>query len=304
MLLLRSNEKMSYAKAAGLVLVTGASTGIGRAVAMHLGELGFHVLAGVRKAFDAESVEEEGRVRKIDLRAVTLDITSPAEVATSVERVKHIVGETGLRALVNNAGTCVIGPTEFVSLDDWRKQFEVNLFGQIAMTQAMLPLLRQHAQWHGTGTARIVLMSSVSGRISQPMLAPYTASKHALEAVGDSLRLELRRTGIGVSLIEPGAIQSEIWTKGQSQVSQFAQGTPAFSMYAPELQGVEHAAKTSMINAIDAQHVARAVGKAITKKSAPPRIVVGSDAKFGTLLKRVLPTSVMDRLIARVFSGK
>jgi len=292
--------------AAGLVLVTGASTGIGRAIAMHLGSIGFHVLAGVRKPFDAESVEEEARVRKADVRATQLDITDAEQVKACVVLVRQIVGKTGLRGLVNNAGTCVIGPAEFVSIDDWKKQFDVNVFGQIAMTQAMLPLLRQYSQWNqsvrrGSSIARIVLMSSIAGRISQPMLAPYTASKHALEAIGDSLRFELRRSGVGVSLIEPGAVESDIWSKGKQQAGQFAPGTPADAVYGPELRAVEQAARTSMSGAIDAAHVARAVARAMLSSSTPSRIVIGRDAKVGAMLKRFMPTWAMDRLIARVF---
>ena len=291
--------------ATGLVLVTGASTGIGRSTATHLASLGFRVLAGVRKDLDAQIIEGEARKNGHDIRPLLVDVTDAESIARSALRVREIVGETGLRALVNNAGIVVVGPAEFVSLDDWRRQFEVNLFGQIAMTQAMLPILRQHAVWNKSsgkrnGTTRVVMMSSISGRLSQPMMSPYTASKHALEAVSDSLRLELRRQGIGVSLVEPGAIKSEIWGKGSAEATRYTPESSARVIYGPELDAVTKAATKSMESAIDPIRVAWAVEQCLMKSNPPTRIVVGKDAKLGVLLQQFMPAWAMDLILSKI----
>jgi NAD(P)-dependent dehydrogenase (short-subunit alcohol dehydrogenase family) len=171
-------------------LVTGASSGIGRACALRLVSSGWRVLAGVRRSGDAPKGTQE----------VLLDVTNPEHVHAVAERVDELHG------LVNNAGIAVAVPLEFIPLDELRRQFEVNVFGQVAVTQALLPQLRR-------SKGRIVFVGSIAGKSALPFLGPYAASKHALEAIADSLRVELQPFGVGVSIVEPGTIKTPIWTK-------------------------------------------------------------------------------------------
>jgi NAD(P)-dependent dehydrogenase (short-subunit alcohol dehydrogenase family) len=172
------------------VLVTGASSGIGEASAVRLARAGWRVLAGVRKAGDAPAGTEE----------VLLDITNGGQVGAVADGVEELHG------LVNNAGIALAAPLEFLPLDELRRQLEINVTGQVAVTQALLPALRR-------ARGRIVFMGSIAGRSSLPFLAPYAASKHALEAVADALRIELGPWGIGVTIVEPGTIKTPIWAR-------------------------------------------------------------------------------------------
>src|SRR5688500_10451554 len=172
------------------VVVTGASSGIGEAPARMLAQRGLDVLAGVRKDADAERVG--GLHDRVE--AVKVDVADEASVAALAERV----GDAGLAGLVNNAGISVSGPLEFVPLEEWRRQLEVNVIGQVAVTQALLPALRR-------ARGRIVNIGSVGGRVAIPLLSPYNASKFALEGITDSLRRELRPLGVHVAIVEPGA---------------------------------------------------------------------------------------------------
>src|SRR5574341_29762 len=178
------------------IVITGASTGIGEACALYLDELGYRVFAGVRRPSDGETLKAKASAR---LTPVVMDVTDVASIDRAVETVKQAVGSVGLAGLVNNAGIGVGGPLEVVPLADLRKQFEVNVIGQVAVTQAFLPLLRQ-------GRGRIVNMGSIAGRVVMPFMGPYSASKFALEALTDAMRLEFQPWGIQVSIVEPGAI--------------------------------------------------------------------------------------------------
>ena len=187
------------------VVITGCSTGIGRASALRMDSIGWRVFAGVRKEADAESLSKAGSSRLVPL---ILDVADQATIDASRKTVASELVDGALHGLVNNAGITVQGPLEYLPLDEMRKQMEVNVTGQIAVTQAFLPYLR-------TARGRIVFMSSIAGRApALPFIAPYSASKKALEAIGESLKVELMADGIGVSLIEPGSIATEIWEKG------------------------------------------------------------------------------------------
>ena len=191
-------------------LITGSSTGIGRETALHLAGLGWRVLAGVRKEADGRSLAEEAKSRGLagPVEPVIIDITKPEQIEAAATQAANAAGARGLDALINNAGIPIVGPVESLGMDRWRHQFEVNFFGHIAVTRAMLPLLR-------VARGRVVLVSSIAGLIGQPFLSPYSASKHALEALGDALRIELAPDGIGITLLEPGAIKTPIWKRGE-----------------------------------------------------------------------------------------
>ena len=176
------------------VVVTGASSGIGEACALRLDKLGFRVFAGVRREADSEALKRKASDRLIP---IFLDITEASSIAAAVDVVAAAVGEAGLSGLVNNAGVVIAGPLEFLPLDQICKQFEVNVIGQITVTQAFLPLVRQ-------GHGRLVNIGSLAGRVAMPFIGAYSASKFAMEALTDALRVELRPWKIRVSLIEIG----------------------------------------------------------------------------------------------------
>ena len=274
----------------GAVLISGASTGIGRACAEHLDSLGFTVLAGVRKESDADSLRGGGSGRT---RPLMLDVTDSDSIASAMRTVGEAF-PAGLAGLVNNAGISVGGPLEFVPIDEWRRQLEVNLIGPVAVTQAALPALRK-------ARGRIVNMTSIGGRLASPFLGPYNASKYALEAVNDVLRLELRQFGIEVAAVEPGAVVTPIWEKGRALAEHATATMPAEAL---EFYGAGFEAMSKFISlgertGVPALEVARAVEHALTASRPKTRYVVGRDAKIRLLLTRLLPTRVMDRIVAR-----
>jgi NAD(P)-dependent dehydrogenase (short-subunit alcohol dehydrogenase family) len=276
----------------GSVLVTGASTGIGEACALGLDGSGHTVFAGVRREVDGERLREKASER---LEPVLLDVTDPSQIAAVAEHVDRSVGGGGLSGLVNNAGVAVGGPLEFLALDEWRTQFEVNVFGQIAVTQALIPLLRR-------AVGRIVFIGSLSGRVSTPLMAPYGASKHAIEAVGESLREELRPWGMHVAVVEPGAIRTPIWDKGRSTADQLEATLPAAARqrYGDGFDKVRGLIDQQERDGIPAERVAAAVEHALFARRPRYRYLVGTDARVAGTLKRLLPDKVMARLVAQL----
>ena len=271
------------------VVVTGASTGIGEASARHLAQLGFDVFAGVRRDEDAERARERG------LRPLRIDVTDLDSLEAARAEVADAVGERGLAGLVNNAGVAVSGPLEFVPIEELRRQLDVNLVGQVAVTQRFIALLR-------TGRGRIVNISSIGGRVALPLAGPYAASKFALEAVSDSLRRELRPWGIGVSVIEPGGVKTPIWAKGKQAANEMLRRMPPEAM---ELYGElaarirSEADKIETERGIPPEEVAEQVAHALTANKPKTRYVVGRDARMRAALARRLPDRAMDALIAR-----
>jgi NAD(P)-dependent dehydrogenase (short-subunit alcohol dehydrogenase family) len=270
------------------VVVTGASSGIGRATAEALGARGFQVLAGVRSAADGERVAAAG------VEPVILDITKPADVAALADRVGDAAGARGLRALVNNAGVTVNAPVETLPMDEWRRQFEVNFFGQVAMIQALLPALRDAG-------GRVVNVSSIGGRVAGPTFGAYAASKFALEAMSDSLRREVAPMGVGVVVIEPGSVATPIWEKGTSTALALAESTdPALrERYAAlETAMLEQAAAMAR-GGIPPEAAASVIVGAIEARRPRARYLVGRDAKVTARMARILPDRVLDALVAR-----
>jgi len=193
----------------------------------------------------------------------------------------------------------VVGPVEFVPIDRWRRQFEVNVLGVVAVTQAMLPMLRTAAD--AMEAARIVVIGSIAGRVAQPIVGPYCASKHALEAVAGALRLELKDQGIQTSLIEPGAIKTEIWGKAQESALEATADSPARQWYGPMIDAVAARASEAAGRAIDADRVARVIQRCLEQRHAPARVLVGRDAIFGACLRAVLPDRWFDFALAKAF---
>jgi NAD(P)-dependent dehydrogenase (short-subunit alcohol dehydrogenase family) len=272
--------------ATGNIVITGASTGIGEACALRLDELGYRVFAGVRKAADGEALQKKSSDR---LSPVILDVTSEESIAAAV----RMAGEIPLAGLVNNAGIFVAGPLELVPIAMWRKQFEVNVIGQVAVTQAFLPMLR-------AGRGRIVNIGSVAGRSALPFSGPYCSSKFALEGLTDSLRMELRQWGMSVSIIEPGAIRTPIWEKSDAGASEYLNAVPAhlLELYRAGLDKLRAAAAQAGKNAIGPEEVVKAVEHALTSAKPKTRYVVGSDAKLRMKLIH-LPDRLLDSLILK-----
>ena len=281
----------SVIKERGAVVVTGASSGIGEACALRLDRRGFQVFAGVRKEKDGKSLKAKASDR---LTPIMLDVTDDASIEKAAGSVSEAVGDAGLRGLVNNAGIAVPGPLEFLPLEEMRRQLEVNVIGQIAVTQAFLPLIR-------AGHGRIVNIGSVGGKIAAPLTGPYHASKFAMEALTDSLRQELRPWGIHVAIIEPGAIDTPLWGKGQAAGDELEARLPqrARELYEDAIAAVRKTAEKSARDGIPPEEVAKAVTHALLSKNPRTRYVVGRDARIGTTIARFVPDRMKDWLIAQ-----
>src|SRR5580658_10431303 len=281
------------------VLITGTSTGIGRACALQLAHQGFSIWAGIRNSAEADSIVQAGEGASIPIRPIELDVTEMASIRSAERAIRSRVGDDGLYALVNNAGICVVGPVEYITLEAWRRQLDVNFFGVIAVTQIMLPLLRAGNSKIAPHGSRIVNMGSITGEISTPLFGAYSASKFALRAMNDALRLELRPEGIHVSLIVSGTIQSEIWRKEKECVDAIVPGSPAREHYGTLIDNVSNYVFGCAEQAIPAQRVAEAVQQCLT--SVKPRIQyrIGWEAQVGSPAKKFTPDRLFDFLLAR-----
>jgi NAD(P)-dependent dehydrogenase (short-subunit alcohol dehydrogenase family) len=271
------------------VLVTGASTGIGHATAKRMLAYGWEVFAAARKDEDLERLRGEG------FTPIKLDVTDPDTIAAA----KDELDERGLGGLVNNAGIAVSGPIEFIPLDELRKQLEVNLVGQVAVTQAFLPNIRD-------AKGRIVNVSSIGGRMALPLVGPYAASKFGLEAVSDALRRELRPWGINVSLIEPGAVVTPIWDRGRETADRLEEemGERARSLYGKLAQRIRAETEKIPERGVEPDEVAKAIEHALTAPRPKTRYVVGRDAKTRLKVKALVSDKRMDALIARTLDWR
>ena len=271
------------------VLVTGASTGIGRATALRLDGSGWRVFAGVRKESDAESLRQEGSP---NLVPVILDVTEPEQIAAAAALVER-ESNGGLDGLVNNAGVAVPGPLETIPLDDLRHQLEVNLIAYVAVTQAMLPQIRRA---HG----RVVFLASIGGRVAFPFAGPYHASKFATEAIGDVFRQELRPWGIEVAIIEPGSIDTPIWDRGQQKATEVEAKSPQTNLlYGAAIEKFRKVIADTAERGIPPEKVAKAIAHALESSRPKTRYLVGLDAKVQARIKPFIPTRVFDRIVAR-----
>jgi NAD(P)-dependent dehydrogenase (short-subunit alcohol dehydrogenase family) len=269
------------------VLVTGAGRGIGRSIAEHLANQGWDVIAGVRTQLDADAITATNPQR---ISAVLLDVTDDAQLdqleATLPAR---------LDAVVNNAGVVVAGPMEAVSTADWRKQLDVNVIGQLAVTRAVLPRLRR-------SRGRVVFISSVNGQLAFPMMGAYCASKFALEAAAEALRMELRPWGISVVVVEPAQTDTDMWHTAPAMVAETeAAFSPAHrELYARHIAGFKKRIPLSQKMAVAPEKVSAVVERALTTKRPRPRYVVGAAPKVQAALMTKLPIAVRDRVLRMV----
>ena len=277
------------------VVITGASTGIGRACALALDAKGFRVFAGVRKESDEQALREAGSA---SLTPVRLDVTDAESIAAATELVAADVGDAGLAGLVNNAGTTLPCPVQYLSIDGFRGQLEVNLTGPLAVTQSLLPLLVR-------GRGRVVNVTSLAGRLGTPLMAPYVAAKHGLEGLSDVLRLELGQLGVHVAVIEPGYISTAMRGKLTRDTEAVIRSLPieGQSRYGEQLTKLAQTINHHAANGSPPAVVAAAVEHALTSRRPRTRYPVGVGAHRLLLLRRLLTDRRFDRLILRVARG-
>jgi NAD(P)-dependent dehydrogenase (short-subunit alcohol dehydrogenase family) len=273
------------------VVITGASTGIGRACALALDAKGFLVYAGVRRESDSRAL----RAAAPRLRPVHLDVTDAASIAAVTGQVARETGDAGLAGLVNNAGTTLPCPIRYLPLDAFRGQLEVNLTGPLAVTASLLPLLRR-------GRGRVVNVTSAAGRVAVPLMAPYVAAKHGLEGLSDVMRLEFRRHGVHVAVIEPGYISTDMRGKLRRDTEAVIASLPAQgrSEYAPQLTALADTISHHAANGSPPAVVAAAVEHALTSRRPRTRYPVGAGARRLLMMRRLLSDRRLDRLILRV----
>lgn len=270
-----------------LVVVTGASSGMGAATARELRRQGFHVLAGIRREADGDAL------RQSHIEPVILDITDPADIAALRERIASDPAGRPLRALVNNAGIAINAPVETLPLAQWRRQFDVNLFGHIAVTQALLPALIE-------SSGRVVNISSVGGKIAMATYGAYAGAKFALEAVSDSLRRELAPAGVRVVVVEPGGVRTRMSSRGIATANELAaeMTEPQTQRYGALVQAVTRQASAFTEGGLSAEKAAAVIARAVTDRRPRTRYTIGRDAAVLTRLSRIVPDRVLDRILA------
>jgi NAD(P)-dependent dehydrogenase (short-subunit alcohol dehydrogenase family) len=273
----------------GSVLITGASSGIGEACTLFLDKAGYQVFAAVRQKDDCERLKKIGSK---NLHPLILDVTEEEQIKEAHEYINQSVGEEGMYGLVNNAGIAVGGPLEFVPIDQLRNQMEVNFFGAVAVTQAFIPLIR-----HARG--RIIFNGSIAGRFASPYKGPYSASKFALEAVADVLRIELRPWDIRVSMIEAGFVETPIWSRSLENFDKSSQSLPkeAFDHYGEIIRLMRKSIAVKK-NGTPPEEFARLVLHILNTPNPKARYRLGRDAKMKAFI-RLLPDSFVDWFVWR-----
>ncbi|HEX8857129.1 MAG TPA: SDR family oxidoreductase [Thermoleophilaceae bacterium] len=269
------------------VLITGTSTGIGRATAAELAARGFRVLAGVRREEDAEAVRALDPAR---IEPLMLDVTDFDAIASLPDRV-----DGDLAGVVNNAGMALPGPLEYLPLEDVRRQLDVMLVAPFALTKAFIPALRR-------SRGRLVIIGSIGGRMAGPFISPYNAAKFGVEGLADSLRRELTPSGIEVSLVEPGSVKTEIWEKGIRAGNELFDSLPEEGrrLYGDRIRATEKVATDAVRRGVKPEKVARAVLHALTADRPRTRYLVGIDARVQATLAAVLPDRMLDRTMSRL----
>ena len=274
------------------VVVTGSSSGIGRATVLRLAATGCHVYAGVRRIADAPAAPAGGSG---EITPLLLDVTDPAQIAAAADAVAGHTGSAGLDGLVNNAGIGVFGPLEIIPIEQFRQQLEVNVTGQLAVTQALLPLLRR-------ARARIVLIGSIGTRFTPPFTGPVSASKSTIATMAEALRQELAPWNIGVVLIEPASIHTEAVDKLARDAERLLREADprARALYEDDFRRFVDVGLARERNGSPPRVVAQAVADALTVPRPHARYLVGKDALPMAALAAVLPTRMLDALRRKV----
>ncbi|MFZ5733551.1 MAG: SDR family NAD(P)-dependent oxidoreductase [Pseudomonadota bacterium] len=272
------------------IVITGTSTGIGHASTKALIARGFRVFGSVRKQADADRLKTEFGANYIPL---IFDVTDEAAVHAAAREVRAALNGETLKGLVNNAGIAVAGPALEMSSDDFRKQIDINVIGPFVATQAFAPLLGADRSLKGT-PGRIVMISSVAGKHGNPLLSPYSTSKHAIEGFSESLRRELMLYGIGVIIIGPGAVKTNIWDKvDEIDISRYDN-----SEYRPALEKLRAYARQLGEKGLPSEQLGELVHHVLT--APEPRVRYQVTPEPGRMfMARFLPRKIMDRLIGK-----
>ena len=269
--------------------ITGSSSGIGEAAAIHLDRLGHRVFAGVRKEADGDALRRRASERLVP---VICDVADEPSIEAAVRRIDDETGDAGLDGLVNNAGVARAGPVEHLPVQEWRDQFEVNVFGQVAVTRAALPLVRRAG-------GRICFVGSVSGRLGSPLMGPYVGSKFAIEGIAQCLRQELKPWSIAVSVVEPGPVKTPIWAKGRAYADAIEEqlGAAASEQYRDQIAAVRKGLDRNEKIGVSTERTSAAIEHALLDPRPKHRYLVGAPAKVGGVLARVLPDRALDRVL-------
>ncbi len=273
------------------ILITGATAGIGRQTAKYLAGKGHRVIATGRRPDALEALADEAKSEGLRVDTVRLDVTDSASIQAALSVVDRLTDRRGVDVLVNNAGYGHAGPLELVGDAELRAQFDTNVFGLMAVTRAFLPRMRAR------GWGRVINIGSIGGRVTFPFLGAYHATKYAVEALSDALRVELAAFGIGVVVIEPGPIESEFSERAMKTVPQSG---GAIEPYAAVLARGEDYRRLSDSMAVGPEHVARAVGRAVDARRPAARYVVPFQARFLIAAYRWIPVALMDAILRRV----
>ncbi|WP_436792580.1 SDR family oxidoreductase [Actinospongicola halichondriae] len=271
------------------VFITGTSSGIGEDAALRLDRLGHTVFAGVRRIEDGEALAARA---SSGLTPVVCDVADETSIAAALEIIDAAVGSEGLQGIVNNAGVARAGPLEHLPVDEWRSQFEVNVFGQVAVTRGAIPMIRR-------GNGRICFVGSVSGRMGSPLMGPYSGSKFAIEGIAQSLREELRPWDIEVSVVEPGPIKTAIWAKGHAYASEMEArlGPEAMDQYRDQIEGAVKGIDNNERIGASTSKTSDAIEHALFASRPKHRYLVGTPAKLAGPLTRLLPDKALGALM-------
>ena len=269
------------------VLITGATGGIGQNLAFHLGSLGYHVIATGRSVDLFISMQIRAQSKGMQMDTVPLDVTDPESIAVAYKTVKYLTRERGIDVLINNAGYGLPGPLMELDIDELKKQFETNVFGMLRVTQTFGRDMMEQRR------GKVFIISSVAGRVTLPLFGAYSASKYAVEALGDALRMELSPFGVKVILIEPGLIKSNFRNVAYKTLDKFdvqsSHYQEALKWYKAQRDKVEFMRDKPDV-------VARIVGKAIESDDPAPRYIMPLHAKLYLLMNHLLPISILDRM--------
>lgn len=276
------------------ILITGASTGIGRAIALDLASRGDQVIGTVRKQEDADALLAATPEGSLAIRSLILDVTDGTSVLRAAAELEEQLQGQGLHGLVNNAGVAIAAPLEYIPIEDFQLQMEINLTGLLRTTQAFLPLVKRER-------GRVINISSIAGRLAFPLAGPYHSSKHALEGLSDVMRLEFRRYGVEVVVIQPGAIRTPIWDTAAKKASEIGEklSRQARKDYGKLLHQVGKASAKAGEEGEDAQLCADVVRTALNAPRPRTRYIVGRNAKIGMFLRRILSDRRMDKIVGK-----
>ena len=283
------------------VLVTGASTGIGRATTRYLDKHGYFVFAGVRKESDLESIQRES---SINVKPIILDVSSCNNINNAVTTVKNATNKHGLFAIVNNAGITTIGSLETSELGDYKKVFDVNLFGMVAITKSFLPLLRNFQERNTRKICHIINISSIAGLQGYPLFSAYNSSKFAVKGFSEALRLELFSSGINVSVIEAGAIATEIWNKSSDEILALKSKLKSSNHsdhYLNALDKTETLLTKAQSKAASPDIVAELIHKIFSSNSPKFSYLIGPDSKLIGIATKIVPEKTRHRGILKEF---